>query len=85
MASVKIRFRRSKVDGGEGIIYHQVIHNRITCLQKTSYYIYCYKWNKKFSEVILPKFNKDRKRCPLDISDKIRIESKLKKLNKVRT
>ena len=29
MASVKVKFRPSSIDGKEGSIYYQVIHNRV--------------------------------------------------------
>ena len=35
MATVKIKFRPSTVDGGQGSIFYQVIHNRVARQQKT--------------------------------------------------
>ena len=37
MATVKIKFRPSTVDGGQGSIFYQVIHNRVARQQKTGY------------------------------------------------
>ena len=37
MATVKIKFRPSTVDGGQGTIFYQVIHNRVARQQKTGY------------------------------------------------
>ena len=62
MATVKIKFRLSKVDGGQGTIFYQVIHNRVARQKTTSYHLYSYEWNSRLSEVILPKFNESRKR-----------------------
>ena len=62
MATVKIKFRPSTVDGGQGAIFYQVIHNRVARQQKTGYRLYGYEWNSRLSEVVLPKFNESRKR-----------------------
>ena len=62
MATVKIKFRPSTVDGGQGSIFYQVIHNRVARQQKTGYRLYGYEWNSHSSEVVLPKFNESRKR-----------------------
>ena len=40
MATVKIKFRPSTVDGGQGTIFYQVIHNRVARQQKTGYRLY---------------------------------------------
>ena len=45
MATVKIKFRPSTVDGGQGTIFYQVIHNRVARQQKTGYRLYGYEWN----------------------------------------
>ena len=42
MATVKIKFRPSTVDGGQGAIFYQVIHNRVVRQQKTGYRLYGY-------------------------------------------
>ena len=76
MATVKIKFRPSTVDGGQGIIFYQVIHNRVARQQKTGYRLYGYEWNSHLSEVVLPRFNDDRKRYLTEISDKIRMDVK---------
>jgi integrase len=76
MASIKIKFRHSIVEGEQGTLFYQVIHNRIVRQQKTGYCLYDYEWNSHLSEVILPRFNEERKRYLSEISDKIRIEIK---------
>ena len=47
MATVKIKFRPSTVDGGQGSIFYQVIHNRVARQQKTGYRLYGYEWRGK--------------------------------------
>ena len=76
MATVKIKFRPSTVDGGQGSIFYQVIHNRVARQQKTGYRLYGYEWNSHSSEVVLPKFNENRKRYLSEIGDKIRMDVK---------
>ena len=77
MATVKIKFRPSTVDGGQGSIFYQVIHNRVARQQKTGYRLYGHEWNINLLEVVLPKFNKNRKRYLSEINDKIRMDIKL--------
>ena len=76
MATIKIKFRPLTVDGGQGTIFYQVIHCRVARQQKTGYRLYGYEWNTRLSEVVLPKFNDDRKRCLSEISDKIHMDVK---------
>lgn len=76
MATVKIKFRPSTVDGGQGSIFYQVIHNRVARQQKTGYRLYGYEWSSHLSEVVLPKFNENRKRYLSEIGDKIRMDVK---------
>lgn len=52
MATVKIKFRPSTVDGGQGTIFYQVIHNRVARQQKTGYRLYGSEWNNHLSEVV---------------------------------
>ena len=40
MASVKVKFRPSTVDGKEGRIYYQVIQNRVARQLRTDYRIF---------------------------------------------
>jgi site-specific recombinase XerD len=76
MATLKIKFRPSTVDGGQGSIFYQVIHNRVVRQQKTGYRLYGYEWNSHSSEVVLPKLNGNRKRYLSEIQDKIRMDVK---------
>lgn len=45
MATVKTKFRPSTVNGKEGVIYYQVIHNRTARQLKTSYHLYAHEWS----------------------------------------
>lgn len=62
MASVKVKFRPSSVNGKEGSIYYQVIHNRVVRQIRTDYRIFESEWNDKISAVIIPAWTSiDRK------------------------
>ena len=76
MATIKIKFRPSTVDGEQGSIFYQVIHHRVVRRQKTSYRLYGYEWNSRLSEVILSKFNEKRKRYLSDIGSNIQADIK---------
>ena len=54
MASVKVKFRPSSVNGKEGSIYYQVIHNRAVRQIKTDCRIFESEWNGKASAVAVP-------------------------------
>ncbi len=45
MASVKVKFRPSSIEGKEGVIYYQIIQNRVTRRLKTDYRIFPNEWN----------------------------------------
>ncbi|MBR5852001.1 MAG: site-specific integrase [Bacteroidaceae bacterium] len=47
MTSVKAMFRASTVDAKQGVIYYQVIHNRVVRQLTTSYQIYPNEWDGK--------------------------------------
>ena len=49
MASVKVKFRPSSIDGKEGSIYYQVIHNRVV-----RHRIFESEWNGKASTISFP-------------------------------
>ena len=40
MASVKVKFRPSTIEGKEGTVYYQIIHNRVIRQLKTDYRIF---------------------------------------------
>lgn len=54
MASVKVKFRPSSVNGKEGSIYYQVIHNRVVRQIRTDYRIFESEWDDKASTMIVP-------------------------------
>ena len=54
MTSVRVKFRPSSVNGKEGSIYYQVIHNRAVRQIKTDCRILESEWNGKVSAVAIP-------------------------------
>jgi site-specific recombinase XerD len=52
MTSIKIKFRPSSVDGKEGCIYIQIIHNRVVRQLNTDYRIFASEWDEK-SETVM--------------------------------
>lgn len=53
MASVKVKFRPSTVNGKEGTIYYQIIHKRVIRQIKTDYRIIAEEWDEKSGAVII--------------------------------
>lgn len=45
MASLKVKFRSSTIDGKEGAIYYQIMHNCIARHLKTNYRIFTDEWD----------------------------------------
>lgn len=53
MASVKVKFRPSTIEGKEGTIYYQIIQNRVIRQLKTDYRIFTDEWNEVGSCIIV--------------------------------
>lgn len=53
MASIKVKFRPSTTAGKEGIIYYQIIQNRIIRQLKTDYRIFAEEWNDQDRVVVI--------------------------------
>lgn len=53
MATVKIKFRPSTIDGEQGVLFYQVIHQRVARQHKTDYRLFAEEWNPLLSEVVL--------------------------------
>ncbi len=58
MASIKLKFRPSTQEGKEGVLYYQVIHDRIVRQLKTDMHIFSDEWNERKSELAIR--NNDR-------------------------
>lgn len=53
MASIKIKFRPSTVEGKEGGLYFQIIQNRVIRQMTTDYKIYANEWDAEMETVVV--------------------------------
>ncbi len=71
--SVRIKFRESTVDGKEGTLYYQVIHNRMVRQIGTDYHLYSSEWQEEGENFILSKgINAERKAYLQEFAERIR-------------
>ena len=60
MASIKIKFRPSTVEGKAGSIYFQLTHQHVTKTHITSYKIYPDEWDERTKHIIFPPSRPER-------------------------
>ena len=53
MATVKVKFRASTVEGKEGTLYYHLIYQRNLRWISTDYHVFPEEWNDKKSSVII--------------------------------
>ena len=53
MTSIKIKYRPSSVEGKEGCIYFQIIHNRVVRQLNTDYKVFATEWDAEAESVIV--------------------------------
>lgn len=53
MTSIKVKFRPSTAQGKEGVIYYQIIQNRIVRQLRTNYRIFMEEWNEKTGSITI--------------------------------
>lgn len=71
--SVKIKFRESTVDGKEGTLYYQVIHNRMVRQIGTDYNLRSCEWQEYEGNIVLGKGNtNERKDYLRELAERIR-------------
>lgn len=78
MTSIKVKFRLSTVEGKEGCIYFQIIHNRVVRQLNTDYKIFASEWDSDAESVII---NGNRSNLLLGIKE--RLEWDIARLKKV--
>lgn len=71
MATVKIKFRPSSVDGREGTVYYQVIHGRVARQINTSCKLFPAEWSKRHSRIVIASSDEDRRQYLLLLDKKI--------------
>ena len=79
MASVKVKFRPSTIEGKEGTVYYQIIQNRVIRQLKTDYRIFTNEWNEAGSCIIVG----SSERSNLLLSLQERMEWDLKRLDMI--
>ena len=79
MASVKVKFRPSTIEGKEGTVYYQIIQNRVIRQLKTDYRIFTDEWNENGSCIIVG----SSERSNLLLSLQERMEWDLKRLDMI--
>lgn len=77
MASVKVKFRPSTIEGKEGTIYYQIIQNHVFRQLKTDYRIFTDEWNENENCIIVG--SSERNNLLLSLQE--RMEWDLKLLN----
>ena len=83
MASVKVKFRPSTVNGKEGTLYYQVIHNRVVRQINTDYKLFASEWDSRSEAVILHHMQSEQERNNYLLSIGSRIKWDKDRLNKV--
>lgn len=71
MATVKVKFRPSSVDGREGTVYYQVIHGRVARQINTSYKLFPAEWSKRYSRIVIMPSDEDRRQYLLLLDKRI--------------
>lgn len=83
MASVKVKFRPSTIDGKEGTLYYQVIHNRVVRQINTDYKLFVSEWDNHSDTVVLHKDHTEAERDNYLLSIAERVKWDKDKLEKV--
>ena len=68
MTSIKVKFRPSTVDGKEGGLYYQIIHNRVVRQLNTDYKVFAEEWDAESESVIV---NGNRSNLLLGIQERL--------------
>ena len=68
MTSIKVKFRPSTVDGKEGGLYFQIIHNRVVRQLNTDYKVFVEEWDAEAESVIV---NGNRSNLLLGIQERL--------------
>ena len=83
MTSVKVKFRPSTVDGKEGTLYYQVIHNRVVRQISTEYKLFVSEWDCHSETVVIHHLSTEQERNNYLLSIGSRIKWDKDRLNKI--
>ena len=68
MTSIKVKFRPSTVDGKEGGLYFQIIHNRVVRQLNTDYKVFADEWDAESESIVI---NGNRSNLMLGIQERL--------------
>ncbi|MFI3267317.1 MAG: site-specific integrase [Rikenellaceae bacterium] len=74
MASIKVKFRKSKLENKEGGIYYQIIQNRIVRQIHTEYKIFPTEWDGEGMCVSIPSHETNRNKKLIEIKEGIKLD-----------
>lgn len=74
MASIKVKFRESKIEGNEGVVYYQIIHDRVVRRISTDYRLYDCEWNRESEKIEVHPSNSKRECYTSAIKDRIKLD-----------
>lgn len=83
MASVKVKLRPSTVNGKEGTLYYQIIHNRVVRQINTEYKLFVSEWDCHSETVVLHHLSPEQERNNYLLSISSRIRWDKDRLNKI--
>ena len=83
MASVKVKLRPSTVNGREGTLYYQIIHNRVVRQINTEYKFFVSEWDCHSETVVLHHLSPEQERNNYLLSISSRIRWDKDRLNKI--
>ena len=83
MASVKVKLRPSTVNGREGTLYYQIIHNRVVRQINTEYKLFVSEWDCHSETVVLHHLSPEQERNNYLLSINSRIRWDKDRLNKI--
>ncbi|MFI3240571.1 MAG: site-specific integrase [Bacteroidales bacterium] len=76
MASIRVKFRESKVEGREGVIYYQIIHDCVIRQIKTEYKLFANEWSQLFSKILITSYTDKRSMYLMRMRDCVKSEVK---------
>lgn len=79
MASIKVKYRPSTIEGKKGVIYYQIIQNRVIRQLKTDYQVFLHEWSDAGKCIVVT----DTEREQILLSLKERINWDLKRLTMI--
>ncbi|MFR9507797.1 MAG: site-specific integrase [Rikenellaceae bacterium] len=74
MATAKVKFRPSTVEGKEGVIYYQIIKEKMVRQIKTIYKIFPEEWDDHSSQIIVPQYGATRIAHTSTIKERIKLD-----------